>query len=187
MARQRVRVSARRGRHGGEAGAGRGEVSEGAGRAREARAGAAGPFSRGVPAAPRCQAAADWAPRRPRPRAARCRALAAPRSVPAARPLFCSHPGFQAEFGEPVWAKAASKDASRSLKWERRSPPWPRSGDVDICDLSVYASAKKEKVFRGAVEPGGVASPPSKLARGRVPGSRRFTCCPALPPLPCLL
>lgn len=49
----------------------------------------------------------------------------------------------------------------------------PRSCEADIRDLSLSAAAKEEKkksLFRGVVEPGGAASPPSKLARGKVPG-----------------
>lgn len=48
----------------------------------------------------------------------------------------------------------------------------PRSCEAPIRDLSLPAAAEEEEknVFRGVVEPGGAASPPSKLARGKVPG-----------------
>lgn len=48
------------------------------------------------------------------------------------------------------------------------------SCEGDIRDLSIMFLQKKKKenecLFRGAVEPGGTASPPAKLARGKVPG-----------------
>lgn len=112
-----------------------------------------------------------------------------PAAAPPPGPSFVPHPGFQAEFGEAVWAKGASKDASRILKWERRSPHSPGNGELGIRDQSVYAAAaaaaakkkKTEKVcFVGRERREELQGPP-ELGRAEVPGSRRFTCCPALP------
>lgn len=163
---------------GREAGAGSGR-SFGGGRARARRPelGTAWPSCPAESLPPRlCQAAADWAPLSHAPTSGPSPPLTLtsghPTSGPAARPLFCYiPPGFKPSLGRQCARKPPPRTLLESLNGKGARLSRSRSVRL-IFGTCVYASVKKKKNMSISCggEPGGVASSPSKLVRGNVPG-----------------
>lgn len=188
MARPRVRVRAGRGRRrqGGRHGRGAKFRGQPGARGRHERGGRPGPAASRGPRRPDCvRPRGPLGPTArhphpgpgpsgdPGPSDARRRLLAAPRGGPAARPLFCSpSPGFRPSLGRRCGRKPPPRTLLESLngKGAHLSRPGAARLILAICLSPLLRRRKKKCLCRGVVEPGGAASPRSKLARGKVPG-----------------
>lgn len=151
--------------------------------------------SRG-PCRPSCVSSRPTGPRRPAPppRARTCRGrwppgrpMSSPGGRSAAWPLFCSSPpGFRLSLGRLCGRKPPPRTLLESLNGKGAHLLRPGAARLifAICLHMLLQKKKKTCLFRGVVEPGGVACPLQNLSAGRCQVSRSFTCCPALP---CLL